>query len=50
MKLKLIACEVLSREMWFAAARAPHQVDVEFLPKGLHDLGCRPDARSGCRR
>jgi Protein of unknown function (DUF1638) len=39
MKLKLIACEVLTREMWFAAARSPHQVDVEFLPKGLHDLG-----------
>jgi hypothetical protein len=41
MKLKLIACEVLFREMCDAVARAPHQVDVEFLPKGLHDLGAR---------
>ncbi len=39
MRLKLISCEVLYREMCAAAARSPHQVDVEFLPKGLHDLG-----------
>ena len=42
MRLKLISCEVLYREMCAAVARSPHQVDVEFLPKGLHDLGCRP--------
>jgi hypothetical protein len=42
MRLKLISCEVLYREMCFAIARSPHQVDVEFLPKGLHDLGSRP--------
>ncbi len=39
MRLKLISCEVLFREMCDAVARSPHQVDVEFLPKGLHDLG-----------
>lgn len=39
MRLKLISCEVIFREMCDAVARAPHQVDVEFLPKGLHDLG-----------
>ncbi len=39
MRLKLISCEVLYREMCAAVARSPHQVDVEFLPKGLHDLG-----------
>ncbi len=39
MRLMLISCEVLFREMCDAAARSPHQVDVEFLPKGLHDLG-----------
>ena len=39
MRLKLISCEVLYREMCAAAARSPHQVDLEFLPKGLHDLG-----------
>jgi hypothetical protein len=37
--LKLISCEVLYREMCDTVARSPHQVDVEFLPKGLHDLG-----------
>ena len=39
MKLKLISCEVLYREMCSLVARSPHQVDIEFLPKGLHDLG-----------
>src|ERR1035437_7075587 len=39
MRLKLISCEVLYREMCDSIARSPHQVDVEFLPKGLHDLG-----------
>jgi hypothetical protein len=39
MRLKLISCEVIFREMCAAVARSPHQVDVEFLPKGLHDLG-----------
>ena len=39
MRLKLISCEVLYREMCVAVARSPHQVDFEFLPKGLHDLG-----------
>jgi hypothetical protein len=38
-RLKLISCEVLYREMCAAVARSPHQVDVEFLPKGLHDQG-----------
>ena len=42
MRLKLISCEVIMREMCDAVARSPHQVDVEFLPKGLHDLGARP--------
>jgi len=44
MRLKLIACEVLFREMCDACAHSPHQVDVEFLPKGLHDLGGKPMA------
>ncbi|MDX2152572.1 MAG: DUF1638 domain-containing protein [Bryobacteraceae bacterium] len=39
MNLKLICCEVLYREMCWLVARSPNQVDVEFLPKGLHDLG-----------
>jgi hypothetical protein len=45
-RLKLISCEVLYREMCAAVARSPHQVDIEFLPKGLHDLGgCSMRAR-----
>jgi hypothetical protein len=39
MRLKLIGCEVLYRELCAAVARSINQVDVEFLPKGLHDLG-----------
>jgi hypothetical protein len=37
MKLKIIGCEVLYREICLLAAQSPNQVDVEFLPKGLHD-------------
>lgn len=39
MRLKLIACEVFYREMCSIVARSKNQVDVEFLPKGLHDIG-----------
>lgn len=38
MRLKLISCEILFREMCAAVARSPHQIDVEFLTKGLHDI------------
>jgi hypothetical protein len=38
-RLKLISCEVFYREMCHCIARSPHQIDLEFLPKGLHDLG-----------
>jgi hypothetical protein len=39
MRFKLLSCEILYREMCAAIARSPNQVDVEFLPKGLHDMG-----------
>ena len=39
MHLKLIACEIFYRELCAAVARSVNQVDVEFLPKGLHDIG-----------
>jgi hypothetical protein len=42
MRLKLISCEVFHRELCVAAARSPNVIDIEFLPKGLHDLGARP--------
>lgn len=41
MRLKLIGCEVLYREACAAVARSVNQVDIEFLPKGLHDMGSR---------
>ena len=39
LRLKLIACEILYRELCEVVARSVNQVDVEFLPKGLHDMG-----------
>lgn len=39
MHLKLIACEVFYRELCAEVARSIHQVDLQFLPKGLHDQG-----------
>jgi hypothetical protein len=39
LRLKLIACEIFYRELCAAVARSINQVDVEFLPKGLHDMG-----------
>jgi hypothetical protein len=41
MKLRLIACEVLYRELCAVIARSPHQIDIGFLPKGLHDIGSK---------
>jgi hypothetical protein len=38
MILKLISCEIFYREMCAAVAHSPHRIDIEFLPKGLHDL------------
>ena len=39
MRLKLIACEIFYRELCAAVARSVNQMDIEFLPKGLHDMG-----------
>jgi hypothetical protein len=39
LRLKLIACEILYRELCAVVARSVNQVDIEFLPKGLHDMG-----------
>ncbi len=39
MRLKLIACEIFYRELCAAVARSVNQVDIEFVPKGLHDIG-----------
>jgi hypothetical protein len=39
MRLKLIACEIMYRELCAAVSRSVNLVDLEFLPKGLHDIG-----------
>ncbi len=39
MRLKLVSCEIFYREICAAVARSPHQIDIEFLSKGLHDIG-----------
>jgi Protein of unknown function (DUF1638) len=39
LRLKLLACEILYREFCAVIARSPNRVDIEFLPKGLHDMG-----------
>lgn len=41
MRILLIGCEVIMRELCDAITRSPHIVDARFLSKGLHDLGAR---------
>lgn len=45
-RLKVLACEVLAREMYYCAARSKNIVDVELLTQGLHDL----ESGEMCRR
>jgi hypothetical protein len=37
MRIKVVACEVVGRELYWCAARARHAVDVTLMPQGLHD-------------
>jgi hypothetical protein len=46
MRILLIGCEVIIRELCDAITRSPHVIDARFLSKGLHDLGARA-MRSG---
>lgn len=41
MRIQLIGCEILTRELARAAADSSATVDLVFLPKALHDLGPR---------
>ena len=41
MRILLIGCEVIIRELCEAITRSPHVVDARFLSKGLHDLGAK---------
>jgi hypothetical protein len=40
MRLKLISCQVFCREMAAAIGRSPNEVEIELMPKGLHEIGC----------
>lgn len=40
MRFKLIGCQVFGRETAAVIERSPNQIDVEFLPKSLHSIGC----------
>lgn len=37
MRLKVLACDVLARELYWCAARAAHSVHLSLFPQGLHD-------------
>jgi hypothetical protein len=39
MRLKLIGCQVFTREINLVLSRSPHLIEVEMLTMGLHDLG-----------
>ncbi|HEY3341091.1 MAG TPA: DUF1638 domain-containing protein, partial [Anaerolineae bacterium] len=39
MRLKLISCEIFYREISHCIASSPNYIDLQFLPKGLHDIG-----------
>lgn len=38
MRLRVIACEIVFREVCLLAAKSRHTVDLTFMPKGLHDI------------
>lgn len=40
MHLHLISCEVFHREIEEVVRRSPNQIDVQYLLKGLHEIGC----------
>ena len=39
MRFKLLACEIIRREITSLTADISHQIDVEFLPQELHVIG-----------
>ena len=38
---KLIACEVLFREICYCASKCSNIIDITFMEKGLHDIGTK---------
>jgi hypothetical protein len=41
MRLALIGCSLLTRELSDAIVRSPHVVDAQFLPEALHETGAK---------
>lgn len=39
MRYKVLCCEVFTRELKELSGKVEHELDIEYLPKGLHDLG-----------
>ena len=39
MKLIILSCEIMYREISYCVAKSKNIVDVKFLQKGLHDIG-----------
>jgi len=37
-RYKVLACEILTRELYLLAANCPNIVDITLMPKALHDL------------
>jgi len=35
-RLKMLSCEVLARQIYYVAALSPHVIDIELVDKGLH--------------
>ncbi len=40
MRFKLISCQVFCREIAAVMKESPHEIEVEFLSKGLHEIPC----------
>lgn len=40
MRLKMISCQVFCREIAAAVRESPHDIAIEFLSKGLHEIPC----------
>jgi hypothetical protein len=45
MRLKLISCQVFCREIAQVMKHSPHEIEVEFLSKGLHEIPCTEMSR-----
>lgn len=37
MRLHIVSCEVLARELYYCAATSPHIIDIHMLKRGLHN-------------